>query len=231
MKFSIRGGLGFQLLGLIGAWAVALENSATVSHITLNFGNYPEGQNEANIDFLSQIVNLNFSINSVMGTEKFKFFDEENLKLVFKHLPEIRRKIIIRNHLPYEDFRILHVRQRDRFLVEVETYKKIFETTKPLLVLSDDSIDFPKINLDVVTNLKPGSILDWYFCYRSKEIYGGFSSFTLSAALLNPKTKLYVIRKEDSVNAHLVSKSDWNCMNLITENMENIKWLNISTLK
>ena len=60
--------------------------------------------------------------------------------------------------------------------------------------------------------------------FNSTVVIGGFSSYILSAALLNPNLSYYMIDKK-SCQEGMITEYDWNCLDLFTELFDNIDWM------
>jgi hypothetical protein len=226
MKFSIRGGLGYQMLSLIACHAQAIEANDRIEAVTLYLGKYDDPINaDIAIDYFTEMLIVDFPISKNYDeVQKTKFFDTKTIQLVLKHLDEIRRRIIIKdNDAEPVNGTILHVRQHDRPVVSIDYYEKIYVTVPIAKVIGDDG-EFSRFFPTAAFSFSPDDAIDdWLSLYKSKEVIGGFSSFTLAAALLNPELRLRIIHPA-LWTPGTVAASDEAGMSLLLENLDNISW-------
>lgn len=235
MHSHIRGGLGFQLLGVIGAHAVAIERAERLSSVTLNFGNYDDAKKygdkfKCDRDYLSELLVPDFVLSTVIGTNKFRFFTERNVGLVVKHLDEIRRRIKTKD--PFKTRRLyewpaIHLRLLDRRVVTNEVYERTISVDygERCHMVSDD---YDALRRDFghfwQTSIVPASEQDdWSFLHECSIVVGGVSSFTISAALLNPSIVLRIIDRKDSIEDS-ITKEDWRAVEALVDGTPNIVW-------
>ena len=233
LTYNIRGGLGTQLLNLMAAYADAFDQDSDIEEIVLNFFNYPKGLREVNINFISKIINTDIEISIIDGTKKFPIFNQSIIKKVNKFIEKIRIKMPVKktDQKP-SGCPIIHVRQLDRPLVPVQTYKNIVCHFPKSMVIGDDIQVLSRIlsagegasNDTIPSPYNNDSVEEWFMVYNSKVVIGGFSSFILSAALLNPNLQYFMINKR-ACNEELITEYDWNCLDLFTELFDNIKWM------
>ena len=60
--------------------------------------------------------------------------------------------------------------------------------------------------------------------YNSRVVIGGFSSYILSAALLNPRVQ-YLMLSRKTCSEDLITENDWKCLDLFTKLFDNIDWM------
>ena len=233
LTYNIRGGLGTQLLNLMAAYGDAFDQDSDIEKIVLNFFNYPKGLREVNIDFISKIINTDIKIDTIDGTNKFPIFNQSIIKKVHQYIDKIRTKMPVKNTDQEPSGRpIIHVRQIDRPLVPISTYKNIVCHFPRSMVIGDDVEVVSRIlsagegaSLDTITSpYNNDSVEEWFMVYNSTVVIGGFSSYILSAALLNPNLSYYMIDKK-SCQEGMITEYDWNCLDLFTELFDNIDWM------
>ena len=233
LTYQIRGGLGTQLLNLMAAYGDAFEKGKDIEKIVLNFFNYPDGLREVNIDFISKTIEHYLKVETKSGTDKFAIFNKDRIENVKKHIHKIRRSMPIKlNDMKPIAETILHVRQLDRPLVSVNTYIDIIvdkDSLEPWIIIGDDMKTLQNIidSSESFVNHSPydnDSVREWFMLCKSRLVVGGFSSYVLSAALLNPGLEYKMIKKGKCNEEHLTGY-DWKCLDLFVELFDNINWI------
>ena len=234
LTYQIRGGLGTQLLNLMAAYGDAFEKGKDIEKIVLNFFNYPDGLREVNIDFISKTIEHYLKVETKSGTDKFAIFNKDRIENVKKHIDKIRRSMPVKlNDMKPIAETILHVRQLDRPLVSVNTYIDIIvdkDGLEPWIIIGDDMKTLQNIidSSESFVNHSPynnDSVREWFMLCKSRLVVGGFSSYVLSAALLNPGLEYKMIKKGKCNEEHLTGY-DWKCLDLFVELFDNINWMN-----
>ena len=188
---------------------------------------------EINIDFISKIINTEIKIDTTDGTNKFPIFNQERIRTVHKFIDKIRKKMPVKNTDQQPSGRpIIHVRQIDRPLVSVQTYKNIVCHFPRSMVIGDDVEAVSRIlsagegaSLDTITSqYNNDSVEEWFMVYNSSVVIGGFSSYILSAALLNPNLSYHMLDRK-SCQEGMITDNDWKCLDLFTELFDNIEWM------
>jgi hypothetical protein len=234
MHPHVRGGLGFQILGLIGAMSESIENHDPISGLTLNFGHYPNanayaGKFKYDHDYLSYFFNLDFPITKQIGTEKYPFFRPYVIRRVIQHLSTIRERLPIRpQYLPPYDttWTAIHVRHLDRIVVSDTVYQHIIDEQLRCFIMTDDyEAAWNKFspNTPISTNQEHDDWLSLSRIVNPRFVIGGVSSFTISAALLNPLLHLQIVSRRDSLEGPLTDL-DWESVTLLTELVPNISF-------
>ena len=233
LTYQIRGGLGTQLLNLMAAYGDAFDKGKDTEKIVLNFFNYPDGLREVNIDFISKTIEHHLKVETKSGTEKFAIFNKDRIENVKKHIDKIRRSMPVKlNDMKPIAETILHVRQLDRPLVSVNTYIDIIvhkDSLEPWIIIGDDMRTLQNIidSSESFVNHSPydnDSVREWFMLCKSRLVVGGFSSYVLSAALLNPGLEYKMIKKGKCNDEHLTGY-DWKCLDLFVELFDNINWI------
>ena len=234
LTYQIRGGLGTQLLNLMAAYGDAFEKGKDIEKIVLNFFNYPDGLREVNIDFISKTIEHYLKVETKSGTDKFAIFNKDRIENVKKHIDKIRRSMPVKlNDMKPIAETILHVRQLDRPLVSINTYIDIIvdkDGLEPWIIIGDDMKTLQNIidSSESFVNHSPydnDSVREWFMLCKSRLVVGGFSSYVLSAALLNPGLEYKMIKKGKCNEEHLTGY-DWKCLDLFVELFDNINWMN-----
>jgi hypothetical protein len=234
LTYQIRGGLGTQLLNLMAAYGDAYDKGKDIEKIILNFHNYPDGLREVNIDFISKTIEHHLKVEAVSGTKKFPIFNTERIQKVKKHIEKIRRAMPVKlNSIEPISETILHVRQLDRPLVSVNTYIDIIvkkDSLEPWIIIGDDMKTLQRIidsseSFINHSRYDNDSVREWFMLCKSRLVVGGFSSYVLSAALLNPGLQYKMIKKGMCNEEHLTGY-DWKCLDLFVELFDNINWMN-----
>ena len=233
LTYQIRGGLGTQLLNLMAAYGDAFAKDKDIEKIVLNFFNYPDGLREVNIDFISKTIEHHLKVETKSGTDKFAIFNKDRIENVKKHIHKIRRSMPVKlNDMKPIAETILHVRQLDRPLVSVNTYIDIIvdkDSLEPWIIIGDDMKTLQNIidSSESFVNHSPydnDSVREWFMLCKSRLVVGGFSSYVLSAALLNPGLEYKMIKKGKCNEEHLTGY-DWKCLDLFVELFDNINWI------
>ena len=234
LTYQIRGGLGTQLLNLMAAYGDAFEKGKDIEKIVLNFFNYPDGLREVNIDFISKTIEHYLKVETKSGTDKFAIFNKDRIENVKKHIDKIRRSMPVKlNDMKPIAETILHVRQLDRPLVSVNTYIDIIvdkDGLEPWIIIGDDMKTLQRIidsseSFINHSRYDNDSVREWFMLCKSRLVVGGFSSYVLSAALLNPGLQYKMIKKGMCNEEHLTGY-DWKCLDLFVELFDNINWMN-----
>lgn len=221
-NYNIRGGLGTQILSLYTCYALALENKTSVDKIYFNGGNYSPFVKDQNIIFFDDLLSFKDKpvVEFINGTNKTSPFNQSNIKLLFKHWEEIQTLVCLKKSYRQSLWDVLHIRQLDRALVSIDKFDSIRE--KSILrwkIISDDPAVCSKYNLEKTD----GTISDWETVLCANKVLGGYSTFTLLAAILNPKMQLDIISRENCIPG-ILSDSDWEAINMYVDEFENIKF-------
>ena len=234
MHVHVRGGLGFQILGLIGAMSESIANCDPISEVTLNFGHYPNApiygeKFKYDRNYLSEIFDLPFPVITQIGTEKYSFFRPLVIARVIRHLPAIREALSLKKtsyaNSGHYHKTVVHVRHLDRHIVSHETYCHVMAVNPGCFIMTDDyeSALYKFPGIPVSHNQE---IDDWCNLARNIEtrtVIGGVSSFTISAALLNPLLDLRIVSRDNSIEGPL-TETDWESVRLLTELVPNISF-------
>ena len=193
MILNVRGGLGMQVLETMVGYAKAIERNENVEAIEISTGGNVVDTVKHN--FLESVIESNLSIRVTNSTLKQNAWSRENFKLLVKHYDEVRNKISVKDVNVPLSFTIFHVRGKDRQLVSAENYLKILEVfdicSNDFFLLSDDyelakKIKSQRSSLITFSNSND-PVRDWIMCTKTKSLFGAFSTFTLSAWLMNPE--------------------------------------------
>jgi hypothetical protein len=217
ISVPIRGGFGTQLLSIIGALGYYRKDN--IHQFRVHVGGYtPEYRALAIIDtlniqnlFSEQLGNIDFAF--VDGVEKYSIFREPylssfliNARKIFPYIPTFTTNECI-----------IHKRTRDRQLLSHGFYQRLISERKDYVVIEDKG-DF----LEDVNSTKK----DWLRIVRAKRVVGAYSTFTLSAAILNPALQLQMVLPLYYDGPDGLSEEDINAIYKIVNGFDNIKWIN-----
>lgn len=228
-EFHIRGGLGTQALSIYAAYAIALETNQTVDRLYFNHGNYPSETKDANIVFVDSIFQFRNKPEFIIvnGVAKTSAFNVSNAALIIKHWNAIQQEVFLKKQHEQTEKYIVHIRRIDRALVPIEKFDDITHMLTAANInydiLSDDPLVYKRYGTRQASN---DPVLDWETILSAKTVYGGFSTFTLLAGMLNPNLKLLIVRKE-CCDSSIVSDSDWIAIDMYVREFRNINWISI----
>lgn len=228
--YHIRGGLGTQIMSIFAAYAIAIETGNTVDKFIFNTGNYPPGVNDVGVWFADDFLEFKNrpAVEFCKGTNKTSAFKEPNVSLILKHWERIKEEVHIKPRLIVDnnsDF-VLHIRQADRPIVSMDKYDALvsqLDLLGPLVIVSDEEAVLKRYDVDRNNDT---TVDDWLLVLNSFRTIGGYSAYTLVAAMLNPNTELFIINRENS-NADLLLESDWAAINKYVDFFPNIHWTRI----
>jgi hypothetical protein len=197
MNLNVRGSLGTQVMEYLCGLAQLIEHDKcpnSLSKITINTANTVD---HSKVDYLSRIFNLDIPVVFVDDSKKFGAFDAYSLENLIVHRKEINEYIKFKNPRPHNEAQnIIHYRNGDRQCLSDVYYQKIFkiiegENSEPITVIGNDKermkTIFPE-SAKIISgdpNLPLTAVLDWTTIRQAAKVTGGFSAFTISAALLS----------------------------------------------
>jgi hypothetical protein len=216
-SYHIRGGLGTQIISVMMAYAMAIENKETVDTLYFNYGNYFNPlTKDINIWFIDDVLYFKTKkpdVVSIAGQEKINISSISNIALLAKNIEEVRKNL--RPRLYFQTRKtLLHMRGLDRALVRPDTYKKFELGEKPDLVLTDD---------DKLEGQTGDPVKDWRKVLTARRVIGGYSNYTISCALLNPKQTLEIIGKDYSWGG---DEKLWKAVDKLVDCFPNIGYYN-----
>lgn len=222
MILNVRGGLGMQVLETMVGYAKAIERNEYVEAIEISTGGNVVDPVKHN--FLGSVILTDVPIGTSNSTLKQNAWTRENFKLLVKHYDEVRNKISVKDVNVPLPFSIFHVRGKDRQLVSAQNYLKILEgfdiCSNDFYLLSDDKDLAKKIKSQKPSLIKfsytNNPVRDWIMCTKAVNIFGAFSTFTLSAWLTYPGT-YYTVWGPKYNDKMTISREYYEMLNILFE--------------
>lgn len=237
MILNIRGGLGTQVLELLVGLAKARLKNEIVDEICINTGGNVVSTVKHN--YISELFSISIPVTVSDGTLKQNAWTSENFELIsdfqyFEPKHGLRLKPYIEKVVanPENDV-IFHVRGKDRPVAHFEDYKLLINDYQQFAdervdihLLGDDSDLVNKLcAVTKLTNISSDDpVLDWITCLSSSLLVGGFSSFSLSAALFKRHGYYSMLGKENCTGEHLDQKY-WDCVDVLMKKRERWTWV------
>jgi len=230
MIYNIRGGLGTQLMSLFAVYADARIKNIEVSGIILNFGHYTWKLKEhsTNIDFITPTVTIGNDPKIIYkdGTNKIRFTQLYYSEVILHNINFIRAFIKVRHTDRNFAYPVLHCRQLDAAHTSLTEYiriaDEILNNFNNLVIIGDDRekcLEVAKRTQATMSGYADNdymdTVLEWSALSESGYCVGGYSIFTLAAAVLNPHLELKLIRAKDP---------RWEFLNFYVDNYNNIEW-------
>lgn len=127
------------------------------------------------------------------------------------------------------NYKILHVRGKDRTVASIDDYVWIAKHIGPdVKLIGDDALFINKIikRSGVGENITSTELDDWYMCIGSSELYSAFTNFTLSAMLFDNTKKFYMLDKSQAHGTVTIPNQTYNCVQQLFDNyFINANWL------
>lgn len=197
---DIRGGLGTQVLELMGCYALAIERgyaAHAIDAIRINCGGESnDGAGNVLRDYISEIFpHLPAPVRVTDGGRKLgAISDPDILALVLKHQVAIRRALGFMSYsalLPR--LPVLHVRRGDYQWVPLETYIEYAKAHDVWLIgnIAEDTAKVPG------RNVSSSPVTDWLNGFSAPEIIGTASTFIVSMLFLNPEKRVSMFKNQE----------------------------------
>lgn len=171
--------------------------------------------------YIEKLYNLNdfFIHKNSNRTDLVPTIDHKNIECVIKNIDFIRNCLKENFEIKPNNLSVLHKRGWDTPFLD-ENFYKDFESKIKLTVISDSSKNDYKKLTDACD--------DFVKIYNSNECIGAWSMFTISAAVLNPKMNLHIIKHKywsTDVYGGINRKNMCiNLSNIFVKNFSNINW-------
>ena len=218
MILNIRGALGTQILELLVGLA---KHGSKITEIHVNTGG--RVVETVKKEYISELFDINIPISIVQGTSKQNAWRVDNFILLTKINAQ---EILPLKKKPSEtNETLIHVRGLDRQTASVDDYRKICQLeSNNIAFIGDD-----KTLIEQISN-QPyvmGDVYnDWLRCISCSQLYGSFSSFTVSAMLYDVNKQYSILSKENSNGPHALGKAEYNCINTLIKNkFTKAKWI------
>ena len=212
MILNVRGSLGTQVMEYLVGLAQLQMTGHELKEIHINT---KDTADHSKVDYLSQIFDLGVPVQFVDDTKKVGCFKKENLEILIKYFSDVKKEALWRmkrDFLFRSSHLLFHYRNGDRKCLPDSFYRQLWsiyshDFQDDALFIGNDHQRIEELYYPMYKNnlLKSNSpFADWYSCMYSDLVIGGFSMFTISAAVLGRnRTKIY-INKDNPV----VSESD-----------------------
>jgi len=228
---NIRGGLGNQVL----EYLCALHDHKEIDNINVGVGS-------TDLDWvkkvwIDKVLVLNSRVKAANNMMKYTLWkDKNNFK---KFNKDFMKPILLTRSVKPTDEVIVHVRGSDRRFASLFDFGVMSNHLvdrnpgKQILFIGDDQkfinrlIEVVNIG-DKAVNATTDPVTDWFRIVACKELYGAFSSFTLSAMLFDPN-KQYTVLDQKSNNGPVKLESFYyDCIQeLFTGYFSNAHWFSI----
>ena len=191
MNLNIRGSLGTQVMEyLCGLAQLAVDGKpfSSLSKITINTANTAD---HSKVDYISQIFDLDIPVVIADDSKKFGAFDLYHLENLIIHRKDILNYIKLQEYAGFDERKaLIHYRNGDRQCLSDEYYKKLFaiaqsNTVEQIAIVGNDKDRTMQMFPKHISNIQQTPVLDWHTLRHANKVTGGFSAFTISAAILN----------------------------------------------
>jgi hypothetical protein len=227
MILNVRGGLGMQVLETMVGYAKAIERNEYVEAIEISTGG--DVVDPVKHNFLGSVINVAVPIGTTNSKLKQNAWTKENFELLVKHYDEVMKCFEVKTEKAFTGvLRVFHIRGKDRQIISENTYRELIEQFSRqdphrFYVFSDDfdlaervisELDYqPLMNTSLALQ---AANQDWQSCVTAMEIMGPFSTFTLSAWLMNPKIHYTVLGPKYNDNMP-ISREYYEMLNILFE--------------
>ena len=194
MIVDIRGGLGTQVLELMGQYALAIERGQTITGIRINGGG---GIEESRYSYVGYIFQNLPPVTHVDGVAKLGIFKDWSIfRLILKHRERILHQIgSLRSFGAIRCDRLLHVRTGDYEFVSMERYIEFARGRHGLACIGNNDAH---INVVPGSNVSTGSAAgDWFTCLYARELFTSATTFTISTLFVDPTKRVSMWAKQD----------------------------------
>jgi hypothetical protein len=221
MIADIRGGLGTQLLELLGCFAVAQDRGEWINEIRINCGGISDdGNGNCLKDYISDLFErLPVPCKVTDGMRKFAVFKEAGaLDSILKNRLAVLRSLGPLMEVEAPGLPVLHVRRGDYEWVPLETYIDYASRHEVALIgnIADDTALVPG------TNIAGSPVSDWLHAYYAAEVIGTCSTFLVSMLFMNPHKRMaFFSDQEGSVFADIVKPA----LDRLAHHFPNVTWL------
>jgi hypothetical protein len=227
MILNVRGGLGMQVLETMVGYAKAIERNEYVEAIEISTGG--DVVDPVKHNFLGSVINVAVPIGTTNSKLKQNAWTKENFELLVKHYDEVMKCFEVKTEKAFTGvLRVFHIRGKDRQIISENTYRELIEQFSRqdphrFYVFSDDfdlaervisELDYqPLMNTSLALQ---AANQDWQSCVTAMEIMGPFSTFTLSAWLMNPKIHYTVLGPKYNDNMP-IAREYYEMLNILFE--------------
>ena len=228
---SIRGGLGNQVLEYLCAYF----DHKQIDNINVGVGS-------TSLDWvkkvwINKVLVLDSKVNAVDNVKKYTLWkDKNNFK---KFTKESMRPILLTRSVKPTDEIIIHVRGSDRRFASLFDFGVMTNHVadknpgKRILFIGDDQKFINRlievVNLgDYAVNVSKDPVTDWFRIIACEQLYGAFSSFTLSAMLFDPNKKYLVLDQKSNNGPVKLDSFYYDCVQELFKGFfANAHWFSI----
>ena len=227
MIVNVRGALGTQIFEYANGLVQADKRNTNISSVYINTGG--NVVDTVKVDWLSQVFKLPCPVQIVSSKSKqdvwrnISYF--KDLSTNGKTLQQIKLKHKVKKN----NYKILHVRGKDRKVASLNDYIQLAKTIGPTVkFIGDDELFINDIQqaTGLGENISRNAIEDWYACIGADEIYFAFTNFTLSAMLFDPAKKISMLSEQSSNGEAKIKSQVYDCVQILFDNyFTNANWL------
>ena len=229
-NLDVRGGLGVQVFEYLVGLA-RVPNGQTPEQyyekVVCNIGGGDNIIDHSRTSWLDKVIDLDLPYETSKGVSKQHAWLTSNFQQIVEK--DIVGQVKLKQDVKPNDYKILHIRGRDRSLVAPADYLKLAEEIgSDVKILTNE----PSIAQGIIDTLGYGedissdSVTDWFTLVGAKEIHGGLSGFSISAMLFDPEKVYRVYSKENSQGIHQVSEELYDSLEVFRQSyFKNMEWI------
>lgn len=225
---NIRGGLGNQVL----EYLCALHDHKEIENINVGVGSTP--LDWVKKVWINKVLVLDSKVNAVDNMSKYNLWQhKDNFKKFTKEF--MRSQLLTRTVKPTNEI-IVHIRGSDRRFASLFDFGVMVNSIadqhpdKKILFMGEDKKFISRVQdaTRVGENVTSDPVTDWFRLIACKEIYGAFSSFTLSAMLFDPDKKYVVLDQKSNNGPVKLDSFYYDCVQeLFNGLLTNAYWFSI----
>ena len=205
MIANCRGGIGTQLIELMGWYALAIEARDTIDLININCGGWrDDGAGNVLKDYISELfVMPKARVRTTSGTAKLGIFQKPGIfDLILKHRKDIRAQLgPMKFYFPAPLVPVLHVRRGDYQWVPIETYIEYARKNVPVCFIgniADDTADVARESgYTAAADISNTATIDWLAAFFAPEVIGTASTFIISMLFMDPTKHVKMFRNQE----------------------------------
>lgn len=196
MIVDIRGGIGTQIIEMLGCYGMAMGHGFEITGIRVNIGNVLV---DARADYVSSVFSRLPKVTETNGTKKLGVWkDIKLLQAILRHRTEILQKV--GGLKPEPAFgkprqRVLHVRAGNRCMCDFQAYIDYASRYECALVgnVRAETARVPGEDISAAAPFHQAVVMDWFTVFTSNQIVGTASTFLLSMLFINPLKKIAML--------------------------------------
>lgn len=223
VDIHIRGALGTQIFDL----AYGLSRFPDAGSVVINTGG--PVVNTVKRDWITPLFDLGIPVIQRDGKSKQAVWEHPDRMLDLSRC-DIKKLLPLRRLPTPNNLRVLHVRGLDRQLLHADIYVRLIHQLGPDVTVLGDDPDLIRRVIDAAGGgqyLEQEPIEDWYTCMGARELYSGFTNFTLSAMLFDPIKTFRMVSRDATQGPASISKSVWLAVQHLFDNyFSNADWIN-----